>query len=127
MAGERVQALANELGIKRQILYIWWSIYDREGAAGLAQRRSGRPAGTGAGAESAPPRAKRPRREKTRRTTKPLSPEAARIVELEQKVDAQARKLGEQALELDFFGRALRHIAAARRASGARGARPSSP
>ena len=126
MAGERVAALANELGIKRQILYVWWSLYDRHGAAGLS-RRSGRPAGSEAGVESAPPRPLRPRREKTRRTTKPLSPEAARIVELEQTVDAQARKLGEQALELDFFGRALRHIAASRRASGGRGARPSSP
>ena len=35
VAGERVQAVANELTIKRQLLYIWWSIYDREGAAGI--------------------------------------------------------------------------------------------
>jgi len=126
VAGERVRALANELKIKPQILYRWWSAYDREGVAGLS-RPSGRPAGTGAGAESPAARPRRPRRGKTRRTTKPLSPEAARIIELEQKVDEQARKIGDQALELDFFGRALQHIAASRPASGGRGARASSP
>lgn len=126
VGGERVQALADELKMKPQILYRWWSAYDREGVAGLS-RPSGRPAGTRTGVESAPPRASRPRRGKTRRTTKPLSPEAARIVELEQKVDEQVRKIGEQALEIDFFGRALRHIEASRPASGGRGATPSSP
>jgi hypothetical protein len=38
----------------------------------------------------------RPRLRVTRRTTEPLSREAARIVELEQKVDEQVRKIGEQ-------------------------------
>ena len=126
VGGERVQVLAEELKIKPQILYRWWSAYDREGVAGLS-RRSGRRAGPEAGAESALPRPRRPRRGKTRRTTRPLSPEAARIVELEQQVDAQARKIGDQALEIDFFGRALRHIEASRPPNGESGATPSSP
>lgn len=57
LAGERVRQVAAELTIKRQILYRWWSAYEREGAAGLA-RPSGRPAGTAAG-RTPPPRARR--------------------------------------------------------------------
>jgi transposase-like protein len=124
VAGERVRTLAKELAIKPQVLYRWWSTFEREGAEALS-RPPGRPPGTAA-APAPPPPAPR-RRRATRRTAKPLSAEAARIVELEQKVDEQTRKIGEQALEIDFFGRALRHIAAARPSRGGRGARPSSP
>jgi transposase len=46
--------------------------------------------------------------------------ESERVAELE-------RKVGQQALELDFFARALRHIKASAPPSDVRGARASSP
>lgn len=81
-----VMVLANELGVSRGLLYIWLRKYRAHGAAGLHGR--GRP----------------------RKQVKPPDPRmavtepAARIAELE-------RKVGQQALELDFFRAALKHFA----------------
>ena len=93
LAGESVSAVAQELGIGRKRLYVWKDRYAELGEAGLAQRRAGRPRksaadGNGAGALSA-------RGE--------LLGARKRIAELE-------RKVGQQELELDFFGEALRRI-----------------
>ena len=41
LAGEKVQALAGELGVSRQLLYKWWNHYERGGPEAL--RRTGRP------------------------------------------------------------------------------------
>lgn len=85
-----ITALSRELGIPRGLLYFWRSRYRTEGAAGLREHgRRKQPA-------VVPPAAvlKRPR----------SGPEtAARIAALE-------RKVGQQALDLDFFRAALKHF-----------------
>lgn len=93
-----VSALADELGVRRELLYDWREAYAAGGAEAL--RGSGRP---------------RP---------SVVAPEALaserRIAELE-------RKLGEQALLIDFFKGALRRIEATRQASAKPGVTASSP
>lgn len=119
VAGERVRALADELKIKPQVLYRWWSNYDQYGVTAL--RAPGRPRrGAEVVQRSEVPRAARPRNARGRPRRRPADQEAKRIAELE-------RKLGEQALEIDFFDRALRHIKASRPRSAGRGDTPSSP
>ena len=92
-----VQTLAEELGIRRELLYKWQKQFEASGPEGL--RNSGRP---------------RPVLSARER----LEPDA-RIAELE-------RKLGKQAMELDFFRGALRRIEALRRLSDGPGATVSS-
>jgi transposase len=93
-AGESVRAVAEELGIRRKRLYVWKDRYAELGEAGLSRRRGGRPRKeapeTGSNSE-----AKLGRGE--------LLVARKRIAELE-------RKIGQQELELDFFGEALRRI-----------------
>jgi transposase len=94
-AGESVRAVAEELGIRRKRLYVWKDRYAELGEAGLRRQRGGRPrkeapeAGRGAPANAG--RGK-------------LLAARKQIAELE-------RKVGQQELELDFFGEALRRIA----------------
>jgi transposase-like protein len=109
IAGEKVRAVATELELWPKLLYDWWARYDRGGAEALMP--PGRPAGRSGPAQG-------PRTGRSKRASVP--PEAARIGELE-------RKVGQQAVELDFFERALRHIEASRPAKGGPGARASSP
>jgi transposase len=99
LAGDKVQALAAELGLSRQLLYKWWNRYERGGPE--AFRLAGRPRQARA-PTSEPPAAK-----------PPGAPE--HIAELE-------RKIGQQALELDFFKQAWRHVKAPRQPNGESGA-----
>ena len=94
--GESVSALHDELGIRRGVLYRWRDVYRKEGAAGL--RLTGRPTGV----ESAP------RDGNTQES-------ARRIAELE-------RKIGQQALDLDFLTRAFKRVKGSSRPSGNVGA-----
>ena len=93
-AGESVRAVAEELGIRRKRLYVWKDRYAELGEAGLQRQRGGRPRkeASEAGSDS---EAKVGRGE--------LLAARKRIAELE-------RKVGQQELELDFFGEALRRI-----------------
>jgi transposase len=94
LAGESVSAVAQELGIRRKRLYAWKDRYTELGEAGLVRRRAGRPRKTApAGDNQAEALAGRGELLRARR----------RIAELE-------RKVGQQELELDFFGEALRRI-----------------
>ena len=93
-----VEALAAELGIRRELLYKWRQAFAAGGAEGL--RTTGRPRPSAQSAEA-------------------LSAER-RVAELE-------RKVGEQALLIDFFKGALRRIEASRQASGLPGVTVSSP
>ena len=97
-AAPNVEALARELGIRRELLYRWREKFAAGGAEGL--RTTGRP---------------RPSAE---------APEALtaqrRIVELE-------RQVGQQAFDLAFFKGALRRIEASRRPKDGPGATASSP
>jgi transposase len=95
LAGESVSAVAQELGVRRKRVYVWKDRFAELGEAGLVQRRAGRPrkpAAVGSGAEAMTARGE-------------LLAARKRIAELE-------RKVGQQELELDFFGEALRRIKA---------------
>ena len=92
-------ALADELGVRREQLYKWSRMYAAGGAEALVN--AGRPRPTAA----APPEAQE---------------EGRRIAELE-------RKVGEQALLIDFFRNALQRIEVSRRPSDRPGGTASSP
>ena len=85
--GESVSALHQEFQIKRSVLYRWRDAYRKEGAAGL-QRPTGRPPGV-----PNPPRS----------PARPEEMAARRVAELE-------RKIGQQALDIDFLQRAFKRI-----------------
>jgi transposase len=119
-AGERVRAVATELKVWPKLVYDWWQLYERGGPEAL--RAPGRPRGSAPGER---PRVVRDR-PRGRRASQGKGveaggePEVSRVAELE-------RKIGQQALELDFFAQALRHIKASAPPSDGRGARTSSP
>jgi transposase len=94
LAGESVSAVAQELGIRRKRLYVWKDRYAELGEAGLVHRRGGRPRKEGAAVEDG---------SEARTGRGELLAARKRIAELE-------RKVGQQELELDFFGEALRRI-----------------
>jgi transposase len=93
-----VEALARELGVRRELLYVWRRKFALGGAQALTT--SGRP---------------RPSVQSIESLT-----EERRVVELE-------RKLGQQALEIDFLEGALQRIEASCRPNDWPGATASSP
>ena len=94
LAGESVSAIAQELGIRRKRLYVWKDRYAELGERGLAHRRGGRPRKVVPEDKNGP---------ETMSGRGELLTARKRIAELE-------RKVGQQELELDFFGEALRRI-----------------
>ena len=93
MAGEPVARLSRQVKVKREMLYRWRDAYRKQGAAGL-QRPQGRP----------------------RQRPEPGRPAAeARLRELE-------RKVGQQALVIDFLQRACKRVKELRRPSQGSGA-----
>jgi transposase-like protein len=98
--GESVSKLHHELQIKRSVLYRWRDAYREEGAAGLS-RRVGRPPGV-------PNPTPKPR----------VSAEEA----LRQQIAALERKVGQQALQLDFFKRAFKRVKESSQPSASTGA-----
>ena len=93
-AGERLAAVADELKIKRKLLYDWRKAYRAMGLAGLNRKRG--PTGilaARASSEAAP----------APDASSELSRAKARIAELE-------RKIGKQQMDIDFFREALRLI-----------------
>ena len=102
--GESVSALHEELQIKRSVLYRWRDGYRKEGLAGL-QRRIGRPPGVP---------------NPMRSTTSPEDAAARRILELE-------RKIGQQAMDMDFLRRAFKRVKETRRNNTEGGATASTP
>jgi transposase len=116
IAGEKVRAVATELQVWPKLLYDWWHLYERGGPEAL--RAPGRPRGSR-------PRVVRDRQPRRRAAQgivggATVAPDAERVAELE-------RKIGQQALELDFFARALRRVKASAPPSDGRGAGASSP
>ncbi|HTO73070.1 MAG TPA: helix-turn-helix domain-containing protein [Gemmatimonadales bacterium] len=118
LAGEKVKALAAELHVWPKLLYHWWDRYEWGGAEALVP--PGRPPRSAVWAQRPRPAPKRARKPRQKRGTPEEAAAAARVAELE-------RKVGQQALELDFFARALRHVKASARANDGRGAGASSP
>ena len=100
--GESVSALQQEFQIKRSVLYRWRDAYRKEGAAGL-ERPPGRPPGV--------PNPPRP-------VGSPEEAAARRVAELE-------RKIGQQALDIDFLRRAFKRVKESRRKNIAAGAKAS--
>jgi transposase len=94
-AGERLAAVADELGIRRKLLYQWRHAYRRLGVAGLNRKRGPKPGGKSSGSPPGhcAPAAARPGGE--------LAQAKAHIAELE-------RVIGRQQVDLDFFRIALR-------------------
>ena len=90
--GESVSTLRHELDIKRTVLYRWRDVYRKEGAKGL-ERPVGRPPGV-----ATAPRPAANTGEAVKR----------RICELE-------RKIGQQAMDLEFFRKAFKRVKASRR------------
>ena len=105
-AGERLSAVADELGIRRKLLYEWRAAYRALGAAGLNRKR-GPKAGGGKATGSSPGRASSAALSvpaiapSSARPGDELSEAKARIAELE-------RVIGRQQVDIDFFREALR-------------------
>ena len=93
-AGERLAAVADELKIKRKLLYDWRNAYRAMGVAGLNRKRG--PKGilaARASSDAAPAPG----------ASSELARAKAKIAELE-------RKIGKQQMDIDFFREALRLI-----------------
>jgi transposase len=101
-----VTLLAGELGIDREVLYVWRRKY-----------RSG-----GAGALSTLGRSSNLSRLTEAPSTEP-SPDG--IEAKQRRIEELEWKIGQQQLELDFFCAALRHVGEPRRTNGAAGETPS--
>jgi transposase-like protein len=100
-AGANVARLSRDLGVSRWALYRWKKIYEKEGPAGLAMASVGRP----------------------------LLGRAKRAYErLDQVQQAQIqvreleRKVGQQAVQIDFLARAFKRVKESRASSGGTGA-----
>jgi len=98
-AGEAVLPLARELGVSRKLLHDWRKAWDLHGPSGLNRKRGPKP-GPRKFRALAEPAAKDNRGE--------LANARAKIAELE-------RKIGQQAVDIDFFHKALRALDAADR------------
>ena len=93
-AGKGVLPLARELGVSRKLLHDWRKAWEAGGPAGLNRKRGPKPG----------PRKLRPLVEAAPKgSSGELAQARARIAELE-------RKIGQQALDLDFFHKALRAL-----------------
>ena len=103
--GETIATLSEEFGVYRQLIYKWKAAY-RDGAVPAPVGRPSQAAVLSRGLSGEAP--------------DELEAARGRIAELE-------RKVGQQALELDFFQHALRRIEASRRPSTGPGATASSP
>src|SRR5918999_4367064 len=108
LAGENVSALARELKVQRNDLYVWRDRFRSGGADAL--RGPGRPRKAEAVVTAASG--------EVEATADPLASQldaaGKRIAELE-------RKIGQQQVELDFFRQALRQVKGARRPSDGAG------
>jgi transposase len=102
LQGEGVAKLHHEFAIKKSVLYRWRDRFRKEGAAGL-DRKPGRPPGIPD--PTAAPKPGVSTEEMLRR----------QMTELE-------RKIGQQAVQLDFFKRAFKRVRESSQRSGNAGA-----
>lgn len=96
--GEGVLPVARKLGISRKLLHDWIKAWKAHGPEGLNRKRGPKPG----------PRKLRPLAEPATGSRGKLVQARAKIAELE-------RKIGQQALDIDFFQKALRALDAADR------------
>ena len=96
--GEGVLPVARKLGISRKLLHDWIKAWKAHGPEGLNRKRGPKPG----------PRKLRPLTGPAAKGGGELAQARAKIAELE-------RKIGQQALDIDFFHKALRALDAADR------------
>jgi len=107
--GERLALVADELGIRRKLLYEWRAAYRALGAAGLNRKRGPKPGGKRE-AGASPGRAS---------SAAPSGPDVAasstrpgdareELVQAKARIGELERTIGRQQVDLDFFQRALR-------------------
>jgi len=101
--GENVTKLARELGVSRWAIYRWRIIYVQQGPAALALAPSGPGLGSRARAQA---------------QLTPLAEAQTRAAELE-------RKVGQQAVQIDFLKRAFKRVKESRQNNIATGAKAS--
>jgi transposase-like protein len=106
LAGENVSALARELKVQRNDLYVWRDRFRAGGADAL--RGPGRPRKAEAGTTS----------DKMAALDDPM---ACQLDAAHKCIAELERKVGQQQLELDFFRQALRRVKGARRPSDGSG------
>lgn len=116
LAGEKIRAVAQELRLGN-LLYTWLDHYEQGGPDAVVPR--GRPPKAVAWARRRALVQQPSRQARVYGIGAGEPPRDSRLVELE-------RKVGQQAVELDFFREALRHVKAPPRPSGGRGGRASS-
>ena len=110
-AGEAVLPLARELGVSRKLLHDWRKAWGLHGPAGLNRKRGPKPG---------PRKLRRLAEPAAKGSSSELAKARVKIAELE-------RKIGQQALDIDFFHKALRALDATnRQGSIAPGSRKSS-
>jgi transposase len=114
-AGENVSALARELGVLRKCLYQWRERFRIGGA--VAVRSRGRPTK----AESLALRAVLPA-PPVASAGQPPRPVPGALALAERRIAELEQKVGRQALELDFFQRALQQIEETRLRKAVQGA-----
>ncbi|HTO10938.1 MAG TPA: helix-turn-helix domain-containing protein [Candidatus Binatia bacterium] len=117
LAGEKIRTVADGLKLRPQLLYNWLDNYEQGGADALLPR--GRPRKAVSWARRRALVQQPSRQARTYGVGSPEPMRDSRLIELE-------RKVGQQAVELDFFKAALRHVTAPPRPSGGRGSRASS-
>jgi len=109
-AGENVTRLAQEMGVRRRLLYAWRDIMRRRGSLSAGRRgrpRKGERAAGGAGGSG-------------RGVCAGVSGSAA-LQQAHQRIAELERKVGQQELELDFLQQALRRVRATPAPSAAPG------
>jgi transposase len=116
LGGEKIRAVARELRLGN-LLYTWLDHYEQGGADALVPRGRPRKAEAWARRRALVQQPSRQARRYGVGSSEPVRD--SRLIELE-------RKVGQQAVELDFFKKALRHVKEPPRPSGGRGARASS-
>ena len=94
VAGEAVLPLARELGLSRKLLHDWRKAWDADGPAGLNRKRGPKPG----------PRRVKPLPEPAVKGT------AGELAEARARIAVLERKIGEQAVDIDFFRAALRAL-----------------
>jgi len=102
-AAGNVEALAQELGVRREMLYVWRRKFQAGGVEAL--RNAGRP----------------------RPVEGVSAPEPLAAASAERRIAELERKVGQQSLEIDFLGGALQRIEVSRRPTDGPGGTASTP
>jgi len=101
-ASPSIQGLAEELGVRREMLHKWRRAYEDGGAEAL--HAIGRPNGR-----------------QTVRAEPPSSEPLSDLEAAQRRIGELERTIGQQQLDLDFFRAALRHVREQRQPTGAPG------